>query len=926
MALFANAACAQQVHTNSKQPSTVIPLDASVRTGKLSNGFTYYIRHNEEPKHRVVMYLANKVGSVLEDDDQQGLAHFMEHMNFNGTAHFPHNDLVNYLQKIGVRFGADLNAYTSFDETVFQLPIPSDKPELVENGLQIMREWAHGATLDPAEIDKERGVVLEEKRRGKGAAERMAREYYPVILNHSRYADRLPIGQESVLNTFKPAAIRRYYNDWYRPDLQALIVVGDVNVDQIEQQIRAKFSDLKNPANEKPRQRYTIPLKGQNQFISVTDQEMPYTQARIFIKRKASPLRTEAQFKTLIVEQLFNRTMRERIIEISQVATPPFLNASTTIGGFLADLNNFEVSVTARPGELEKGTKAIWREIERVKRYGVTQTELERAKASYLELLGSQFNEKNKTASEKFVKEYVQNFLNGTASPGIDYEYGLSKRLIADITINDINRLVSESIKDSNRDVLILAPEKDKDKLPGEATFLSWMKAVEEENIQPYRDNVSELPLLKAQPAPGKIVKSISDRTLGVINITLSNGVKVILKPTDFKNDDIYFNGLSFGGYSWYPDSTFRTAIAANNIPSFGAGNYNSSQLRKYLSGKQVQVVASIGEKTQEITAYTRRQDLAATLELVYARITEPRLDADQFKGLIATEIAAMANDHNNPSAVFLDTMIAAQSNHNPRRMRAKASDLQKINPNQAFEIYKERWADASGLSFMFVGNIDTTIIKPLLEKYLGSLPSSYTNKGFKDLNYYPMRGRMERTVYMGKAPKATVALFFTGHYDYGYKENLIMDALNECLSIKVVERLREAESGVYAPQVLAGGTGASGGWYNIIVQFNCAPENVEKLVACANDEISKILKNGPSETDLQKFKAEEKRKLETSQRTNGYWVNYFKTQLVEGNDFHEILEQDNIINAITTEDVKKMANKYLDYKNYQKFVLMPGK
>lgn len=912
--------------TLSKTGEQILPFDTAVRTGKLTNGFTYYIRHNEKPKGRVLMYIVNKVGSVLEDEDQRGLAHFMEHMNFNGTKHFPHNELVNYLQKIGVRFGADLNAYTSFDETVYELPIPSDKPELVKSGLEIMRDWAHGATLDPIEIDKERGVVLEEKRLGKGAQERMARLYYPMLFNNSRYSARLPIGIDTVLNNFKRPTIARFYHDWYRPDLQALIVVGDINVDQIEKEIKAKFADLKNPAKEKPRTKYTIPLTGKNQFLAVTDKEMPNTQVEVFIKQHGSPLNTELQFKETITEGLFYTTMQERIRELVRVGTPPFLNGSISIGGFLAGLNNFTAAVTANPGQLESGFKSIWREVQRIKKYGITPTELERAKVSYMRRLDAELAEKNKTESEKYVKEYLQYFLKQTASPGIDYEYALSKRLIDAITVADVNRLVNESIKDTNRDILIMAPEKDKDKLPDEATFLNWVKAVEHEEITPYIDNTSDLPLLKTQPNPGKIVKSVRDNKLDITTLTLSNGVKVILKKTNLKNDDIYFSGMSSGGNSLYPDSVFRSARAANEIPGYGAGNYNSSQLRKYLAGKVAALTISIDERTQQINCYTNNKDLASVLELVYAHITEPRIDLEQFKGSIASQIAAQANKDDNPGSVFLDTVIAAQYNNNPRRMLAKVADMKTINPDKAFEIYKERWADASGLTFVFAGSIDTVTIKPLLEKYFGSLPSTYKNERYKDLHLTPIHGTKERIVYKGQAPRALVQLVFTGDYDYNYKDNLTLDAMNSVLSIKVTERLRETESGVYSPQVQAGGTSVDGGWYNIIIQFSCGPENVDKLIASVHDEIGKVLKNGPNETDLEKFKIEEKRQQEVRLQSNGYWSSYFRKQLIEGGDMYDVLNHDSVVDAITVDDVKRIANKYINYKNYSKFVLMPDK
>ena len=569
---------------DAQQKSAVLPLDLAVRTGKLTNGFTYYIRHNEEPKNRVIMYLVNKVGSVLEDEDQRGLAHFMEHMNFNGTRHFPHNELVDYLQKAGVRFGADINAYTSFDETVYELPIPSDKPELLKCGMEIMRDWAGEALLDPEEIDKERGVVLEEKRLGKGAKERMQRVYWPVLLNNSRYAVRTPIGLDTVLDNFKRPQIYRFYHDWYRPDLQALIIVGDVSADSLVKVIKAKFADLKNPALERLRPKYTVPLTGKNQFIAVTDKEMTATVAEVIIKHLQSPLRTAADYRKSIIQELFNQMLDERYTELSRKADIPFVQGGAGIGGFIGGMNSYTVSVVAKPGQLESGFSAVWQETERVKRFGFTATELKRAKTAYLNSMEVALQEKDKTPSESYVKEYQEYFLEDIASPGITTEYGLTKNALPGITLNDVNELAKAYITDTDRDILIMASEKDKNSLPDEATVNDWLKTIDDENLQPYQDDTSAKPLLAVQPVAGKIVAEQQDKQLHLITITLSNGVKVILKPTDFKNDEILFNGFAEGGTSLYSDADYQSAANAGSIiPANGVGNYNADQLDKFL-------------------------------------------------------------------------------------------------------------------------------------------------------------------------------------------------------------------------------------------------------------------------------------------------------------------------------------------------------
>jgi zinc protease len=921
--IFLNAVA--QRPQGQKRKQTDLPLDPAVRTGKLPNGFTYYIRHNEEPKSRVLMYLVNKAGSVLEDEDQRGLAHFMEHMSFNGTKHFPHNQLVDYLQKAGVRFGADINAYTSFDETVYELPIPSDKPELLKGGLEIMRDWAHEALLDPGEIDKERGVVLEEKRLGKGARERMQRVYWPMILNDSRYAVRVPIGLDTVLDNFKRPVIARFYNDWYRPNLQALIIVGDINVDQIEAQVKKQFASLKNPVHERVRTKYTVPLTGKNQFIVVTDKEMTTTEAEILIKHKAPELKTAADYRIALVQGLFDQMLSERYAELLRKADPPFISGSAGISGFMGGLDAYDASVQAKPGELEKGLKAVWRETERLKRFGFTLAELERAKTAYLNNVESAIKEKDKTNSGNYVKEYQAYFLTNNAAPGIDKEYQLAKYDLPGITLADVNSLATNYITNINRDILILAPEKDKSSLPDEITVKSWLKAVEAEDIPPYKDEASKKPLLTELPTAGKIKNEELNKELGITAITLSNGVKVLLKPTDFKNDQIIFSGFAPGGTSLYPDSDYESASsAAGIIAAGGVGNYNISELSKYLEGKQLSVKPYITERFEGVSGGATPKDLEAAMQMIYACFTEPREDTAIFKGIIARSKARLANRGSDPNSVFNDTASAVIGNYNIRRTGPTLQKLEQVSLDKAYQIYKERFADAANFTFTFVGNIDINTIKPLLEKYLGSLPSTGQHEQAKDLNIHAPAGRIEKTVYMGSEPKATVYLVYTGKYDYSPENNVKMDALKETLEIRLLERLREDESGVYTPGVQESTGILPQQRYSFLVHFGCAPQNVEKLIASTLDEIDKLKTAGPLQENEAKWRAEEKTSFEPQLKTNNFWLNYLTGQLQNGLDLNQLNNYNYLLDTVKPEDVKKMAGKYLSGDNCIRLVLKP--
>jgi zinc protease len=915
--LAATIACTAQAQT--------LPLDPAVRTGKLANGFTYYIRHNEEPKDRVLMYLVNKAGSVLESDDQRGLAHFMEHMSFNGTKHFPHNELVDYLQKAGIRFGADLNAYTSFDETVYQLPIPSNKAELLKGGIEIMRDWAQEATLDPVEIEKERGVVLEEERLGKGAGERMQRVYWPVILNNSRYAVRIPIGLDTVLDNFKRPTIARFYHDWYRPDMQALIIVGDINADSLEKVVKRTFGDLKNPVHERIRTKYKIALTGKNRFVAVTDKEMPSTVAEIIIKHPMPPEKTAADQRQTIIRNLFNQMIGERYKEIGRKADAPFIHGGAEISGFIGGLDTYNAGVVAKPGELEKGFKAIWRETERVKRFGFTASELERAKAEYLSVVYAALQEKDKTNSESFVKEYQAYFLQDIAAPGITVEYALTKRSLPSITLAEVNKLSNEFITDNNRDILIMAPDKEKSGLPDEATVEGWLNAVRMESLQPYIDKVSIQPLLTTNPSPGIIKNKQRNEDLNITTLTLSNGVKVILKPTNFKNDEIVFSAFAAGGTSLYSDIDYQSAaIAQEIIPANGAGNYNPDQLDKYLEGKQLSVNPFISERFQGINGGATTKDLETALQMIYADFTEPRKDTSIFKGIIEKRKADLVNRSNDPKSVFSDTVSAVLGNYNVRRTGPTLEKLSQVGLDKSYAIYKERFADAGNFTFTFVGSFDVNNIIPLLEKYLGSLPATNRHEEPKDLNIHIPEGKIEKNVYKGSEPQSTVLLVYSGKFDYTAENKINLDALKETLEIRLLQRLREDESGVYSPAVFVNTGKYPQSRYSFFIQFGCAPRNVDRLVASALDEINNLRTKGPSNENVNKWRVEEKTTWETELKTNSFWLRYINSQLQNKDNLNHINNYTTLLDQVTAAGLKETAVKYLSGDNYIRLVLLP--
>ena len=902
-----------------------LPLEPSIRSGKLPNGFSYFIRRNTEPKNRVQLYLVNKVGSVLEDDDQRGLAHFMEHMSFNGTTHYPKNDLVHYLQQSGVRFGADLNAYTSFDETVYQLPIPSDSPALLNNGLQIMRDWAANATLDVKEINDERGVVLEEKRLGKGAQERMSNKYLPVILNNSRYSVRLPIGTDSVLNSFQKPAILRFYRDWYRPDLQALIVVGDINVDSMEAKIKLLFSDLKNPDNERARTKYTVPLDGKNQFLTVTDNEFPYTVIEVLIKQPKAQEGSRQEYYEYTKRNLFNFMLGNRISELSQKPNPPFIQAYAAMEGFLGGLDAFTVFMVAKPGKIQNSFVSIWGLIQQLKQFGFTQPEMDRAKLSILTDLESAVREKDKANSEALVQELTRHFLVGEPVPGIETEYQLTKIFYDSVKLEEVNALCPKYLSDSNRDVLVLAPQKDSASLPKEAAVNSWFNEVAQTKFTPYQDQFKEVPLISKPLAGGKIISEHKTPSLGLTELVLSNGAKVILKPTDFKNDQIRFRAFSPGGTSLYSDADFQSADNATWIvQSMGLADFTPTDLQKLLSGKIASVESFISERSEGIDGYSAPKDLETALQLTYLYFTAPRKDSALFQNVIGQTISAIENRGSDPKSVFADTVDAVLGNHNIRRTGPTVQKIKQIKLDRVLKIYRERFANAGDFTFLVDGNFNIDSIRPLLEKYLGSLPSNGKKEQARNLNIHIPPGKIEAVVKKGREPQATVKLVISGNYTYSPQNNMQLRALSDILEFKVLDRLREKEGEAYSPQVSVNYNKYPLNRYAFTIAFGCAPENINKLIAATREEINDLKKDGATAADIAKFSSEATRQYELHMRDNEYWLSSLSNYYEIGEDPANILKVPDYIKTVTPASVKAAANLYFNENNFIKLILKP--
>ncbi|RYY35373.1 MAG: insulinase family protein [Sphingobacteriaceae bacterium] len=904
-----------------------LPVDKGVTIGKLPNGLTYYIRPNAYPQNRAELYLVVKAGSILETDAQQGLAHFTEHMAFNGTRDFPKSSLVSFLQSSGVKFGADLNASTSFDETVYQLPLPTDSAALFEKGFDILANWAGHVSFDQAELDKERGVVLEELRlRGKNAQERLQNQILPSILNNSRYAIRLPKGKEDVIKNFDAATIKSFYADWYRPNLQAVIVVGDFDPKRVEELIKAKFSALKNPAAPKPRTEYTVPATPGTTVKFATDPEFPYTLAEIIVKLPGTKVKTTTDYLQSIRVSLFNQMLNARLAELMQKPTPPFLYGSASYGGFIGQQDAFTSIVVARPGELEGALKTIVGETERARKFGFTLTEFERAKQNALIEIGNSYKERDKTRSANFVSEYQQNFLHGQAIPGIAFEYQFYLDNIDKVTLAQMNAMAGKFISDQNRSIIVEAPDSEKDKLPNDATLLTWIGDAGK-GLTAYVDNVSTKPLMDKIPDEGVIAEETKDDSIGVTKLTFQNGVKVILKPTDFKNDQIIITGYGFGGTSLASDLDFTSANLAGSVVSgSGISEFNQIQLQKMLTGKNVSITPYISEYTQGFSGNSSPDDLETAMQLIHLYFTQPRKDDDIWQSVLSQTRSLLVNRNLDPSSVFQDTVTAVLNSYNFRAMVPTVGRLNTASLDKAFDFYKNSFADAGSFTFTLVGNFNVRTIKPLLATYLGSLPAGNAQKTFKDQKMHPPAGIITKTVNKGIGDKSTVQLVFSGEYEYSELNNIQLDALEEVLNIKLVERLREQEAGVYAPGVRARYQKTPAGRYSITVGFGCAPENVDKLIAATLDEINKLKLNGAVAADIQKFKAEDMRAKQVQLRENYFWAGYLASGAQNQEDPHRIINYPKTLETVTVASTKAAAAKYLSGKNLIKLILMPEK
>ncbi|MFT5386073.1 MAG: zinc protease, partial [Saprospiraceae bacterium] len=904
-----------------------IPVDPDIKTGQLANGLKYIIRKNTKPENRVELRLTLNAGAIQEDDDQQGLAHFVEHMAFNGSEHFKKSELVDFLESIGTKFGPDLNAYTSFDETVYMLQVRTDSAALLDKGLLVLEDWAGGLSFDDEEIDKERGVVESEWRSRLSANQRMFNEYLPSQYFGSRYAERLPIGKPEIIRTAAYDVVKRFYKDWYRPDLMGVIIVGDIDVNQMEKEIKTRFGKLTNPDNPREREYYDVP-KHKETFVSiVTDKEAPFTNVQLMYKHDHMPIKTMNEYRQSIVHRLYNNMLGARLNELAQSASPPFNWAFTGYSRDLGDIDAYSSYAMVAEGGARKGLSVLLDENERVLRHGFTEGELERQKTEILHNMERAFKELDKTDSRRFASRYVAHFVDGIAIPGIEDEVSFYKLYLPTIQLAEIDALAEKWITFENRVVVITAPDKPGTPIPTEDDIFALLENVSKKDIKPYVDNVSDAPLMAEMPTAAPIKEERKLDNIGVTELTLANGLKVVLKPTDFKNDEILVSGYSPGGSSLYEDKDYSNASnAARIVDNSGIATFDQSQLQKKMTGKTLRISPYISELYEGFNGSASPDDIETLLQMVHLFFTQPRKDESALQSYIAKQRSVYKNLMSNPEYWFSDQVSKISFKNHPRRGFPTEDQLELIDLDRVFEIYTERFADASDFTFLFVGNFDVETLKPLLATYLGSLPALNRTESFKDVgaDYFP--SKITKALSRGEAPKSLVNIIYHGDFEWDAVNRYNFNSMLDVLRIKMRESMREDKGGVYGVRVSGDVSQYPSSEYSITISFNADPPMMEELIKTAKADLKYARKNGADEKDLVKVRETQRQGRIKDLKENRFWSRSLRYAYQNGADPAGIQFEDyeKYVNGLSSEDIKNSVNLYFDENNVIQVTMTP--
>ncbi len=909
-------ACLLAVSFSYAQQSQSIPVDPNVRIGHLDNGLTYYIRYNAEPKGQANFYIAQKVGSILEDENQRGLAHFLEHMCFNGTANFPGNGVIEYCESIGVKFGADLNAYTSIDETVYNIDnVPvANVPSAIDSCLLILHDWADGLLLEADDIDHERGVIHEEWRGRMNATMRQYEKILPALYPDNKYGERLPIGLMEVVDNFPYQALRDYYEKWYRPDQQGIVVVGDIDVDMIEAKIKDIFGTIATPVD--PAERYYVQIAdNQTPIVTMaTDPEQPYCQTYIFAKHDATPREMKSDMSYMIYSYAVNAIdmmLNARMQEMLQSPEPPFMMASVAAEEdyFIAPTKKaFTGIVVTSPEGFTKGVTALFREMLRAQRGGFTASEYERARADMLTHIESAYNQRDKRKSSDFCAEYVRHFIDNEPIPGIETEFALMNQIAPMIPVDVINQIVSQLNPEQNLAVACMLPQLEGVTYPSEDELREILAAVAAEEIEPYTEEISDEPLISALPAPGKVVKAEASQ-FGYRKYTLSNGATVYMKSTDYNADQILMRAVSKGGYTLLDAKDDVTIKSLDEIIGCGGlGNFSLTDLNKVLAGKKASVNFSVGPFTETVTGNTTPKDFETMLQLVYLSFTSRREDADAFQSWKTRTRAELQNLEVNPMVSFQDSVYTTFYNDSHWLTTLKAAQVDDVDYQLALRIADQRFADASDFSFIFTGNIDQTEALPLIEQYIGSLPSTYSKEKInaKALTFKTGAAVNDYSRKM-EVPSATVVYFNHAAIKNSVKTQIAFDCAMQALTTILLSEIREKEGGTYSIQAAGDVSGSPRQEAIYQVVYQTSPETVDYLNERVDGILADFSANGPTPEGLTKAKEYLQKNYLENLRENSYWQGLMLDYTISG--FDGFTGYAETLNNLTAKDVQKAFN-----------------
>lgn len=909
-----------------------LPLDPSVRQGVLPNGLTYYIRHNETPKGQADFYIAQKVGSALENDEQRGLAHFLEHMCFNGTVNFPGNQIVSWLESKGVKFGENLNAYTSIDETVYNISnVPTASIAVQDSCLLILHDWADGLLLEPEEIDKERGVIQQEWRSRNVGQQRLMEQLAPAMMPGSKYGYRLPIGTMDVVMNFKPQVLRDYYETWYRPDQQGIIVVGDIDVDRIEKKIVEIFSEIKMPADAKERTYEGVPKTPGTIYAIGADPEMSNSRVTIYFKNDTIPValrNTIVYWMQDYANTMISDMLNNRLAEIAASPESPFAAAGTYYGNyFLASTEDALAVIGIGKGDDILPTyAAIYREVLRAYRGGFTISEYDRARSEYLSKLEQAYNNREKAENESYVNSYVRNFIDGTPSTGIEFKYQLMNMLLPQMTVDNINDALKRMITDDNRVVCVMVPEKEGVKVPTEAEMKAVAAAVDAEDIKPFVDEVKSEPLIENLPAPGSIVSTRELPQWGAQEWTLSNGAKVVVKKTDFKADEILMDAQAFGGTSVYPDSYANTLIfLPDGMGQYGLGSYTYKDVQKYLQGKQCGVSFQFGDYVRDISGHSTPKDLKTMMELLYSHFTQFNMSADDFKATQNAIAGILHSQETNPQYIFGRDLRKALYN-TPRKEVLSVEAVEAASLDQLSQIVKDMTANAADYTFYFSGNIDMEQFKPLVEQYIATLPGDPAKAAAKPAidNSLGMKAGEKLTTFTTQmqTPQTYAAVFEFGEMPYSAKDRALVNVAGQIMTERLLKKVREDMGAVYS--IWASGNMSRISNPNTMIQsvFPMKPEMKDQVLDIIANEF-KAMESDVTPEELAKVVEYEVKSAQEGKEKNRNWLNAMSATALNGVDvFNGDIE---LYQSLTPDDVKAFMKRFNGGSNYRIIILDPA-